>query len=747
MATDFWTMSESGSDLTDVRVLRRGAHRASAERLAEYAGRVSGCRLDVTACEHLDGITNSIALGTCGDLAECGLPLASDLSTRDAFLLRANAERGNLYIVGADAFGLLCGVNHFLETCFGIRWLTPWDTHAPSHRTVHIPKDLDERAAPAFALRGFHICGSGRDRRGELRDHYDERVLEWMRSNRMNMKFLHNGELDAVAPDLHRLDMTPLCLGNAFDDFCPKGLFSEHPDFFPLIGGNRVGSGVIKRCLGNPRFQGHFAERAVAFLRAHPEAETVAIQPSDGLGWCECDACRAMDTPEDRSNGTVSGRVYRFADTIARRVQAELPGRRVAMSAYSNWSEPPAGMQRIPNLLLAVTTPRCHAHSLDDDRCETNRLLFDRVRRCAQVAGRVLVYDYLQMGGMPVPVCRAQCRSLEALRRTGVQGYFCEVSAAREDWLPVMLPLYVLARKLWRLGADPTEITADFCAHYYGPARDAMAAYHVRLEDAIEKADCEYPAFRGERAADFLTAGVAAECRHSLRAARQAAGAEAAPWRARIMEQEKLLGTWEHVCRAIRKGDLGPDAIVSTAVAGGRGAFAEVSEKAPPVPIRRRTLFTEMGSIRVAHDGRHVFLLFECHEPDMPMAQSFADPANALAGSHVDFFLSPKPETGVYYQFAVNIAGAKLCQKCRGREWDSSFQPDAGVQVEAEKDGWRMLVRVPAESMGEACVPSSGAWKAGLNIVRYRTSSNRVGGWPSGGAFHDIARFGRLCFG
>ena len=45
-----------------------------------------------------------------------------------------------------------------------------------------------------------------------------------------------------------------------------------------------------------------FAESLREWLAKLPDVSPVGICPNDGYGWCECKACRALDTEEDRKS-------------------------------------------------------------------------------------------------------------------------------------------------------------------------------------------------------------------------------------------------------------------------------------------------------------------------------------------------------------------------------------------------------------------------------------------------------------
>jgi hypothetical protein len=71
---------------------------------------------------------------------------------------------------------------------------------------------------------------------------------------------------------------------------------------------------------------------ALAQLAKYPEQDSVSVDPSDGLGWCECDKCQAM--------GSVSDRALTLANEVAKAINKQHPGKYVGMYAYSAHSPP-----------------------------------------------------------------------------------------------------------------------------------------------------------------------------------------------------------------------------------------------------------------------------------------------------------------------------------------------------------------------------------------------------------------------
>jgi len=77
-----------------------------------------------------------------------------------------------------------------------------------------------------------------------------------------------------------------------------KEVFEKHPQWLALVDGKRQG---VKFCISNPELREFVAkEYALRAFRDNPNADRVSLDPSDGGGWCECEACAAMGSISDR---------------------------------------------------------------------------------------------------------------------------------------------------------------------------------------------------------------------------------------------------------------------------------------------------------------------------------------------------------------------------------------------------------------------------------------------------------------
>ena len=243
--------------------------------------------------------------------------------------------------------GIEFAAYEFLERFCGIRWLRPGPngTRIPKRRTISL-EAVDIEQAPSFQYRSYSYWYEGKTTRILGTPYWKKRsrreyalLHDWMKHNKMN---------DCrVVPDGHAF----------YRQIVPKTEYARHPEYFALVKGSRKPGGTHhtgwQLCTTNPVV----IERAVQYVEKRFRAGQfqVSISPNDGLGFCECDCCRALDDPklkDDRGRPVISDRIATFVNTVARRVRAEFPHQYVGYSGYSLYSEPPWHVKLESNVMV-----------------------------------------------------------------------------------------------------------------------------------------------------------------------------------------------------------------------------------------------------------------------------------------------------------------------------------------------------------------------------------------------------------
>lgn len=141
-----------------------------------------------------------------------------------------------------------------------------------------------------------------------------------------------------------------LSTGHAYGGIVSRNrkTFDEHPEYFALVGGERPSGANAKFCISNSGLQQVVVDDAVREMKAHPDRDSISVDPSDGGGWCECEACQEM--------GSVSDRALTLANQIAAAINDLGLGEKfVGMYAYNQHSPPPS-IDAHPNVVISVAT-------------------------------------------------------------------------------------------------------------------------------------------------------------------------------------------------------------------------------------------------------------------------------------------------------------------------------------------------------------------------------------------------------
>ena len=278
--------------------------------------------------------------------------------------------------------------------------------------------------------------------------------------------------------------------GHAWGRYVPKNLFTTHPEYFALRNGARKQGDWY--CTSNAGLRKVFAEGVMKVLAA---GETSAsISPPDGIGYCECDACRAQDDPNsiEPSSGKVSvtDRYVDFFNDVARQVRAKYPHATLSFYCYADYTQAPTrGLKLEPNLVAWVAPLRyCRLHAIDNPICPSRLQLAQMLQGWAN-AGTIAyrTYNYnLAECLVPFPMLSVWKHDIPYLKSHNAIGINLETLASWQIYGP---HIYESIRLAYDPAADADRLMDDYYAHFYGPgAADPMKAYWTTIDHAFATA-------------------------------------------------------------------------------------------------------------------------------------------------------------------------------------------------------------------------------------------------------------------
>ena len=428
----------------------------------------------------------------------------------DSYIVSSRGK--NIDLAGRTDQGTLYAAYDFLKHQ-GCRWVIPGregdvlprrDSLGPVESKLEAP-DYDVRGVEAMA-QDYFLRGDGE--RGWLAINLDD-YFDWALRNRLNgIRFLGIKSYDFGA---HRGHGYPQISNHSYNDtVAPHHIyFDEHPEWYPLVNGERVPKCHLppyfgnQLCVSNPGLREYTAKLGLDFFANDPQAKAFPLVPMDGPSlWCECDACKALDPPGiDWSRHATEGHVERmtdravnYANHIAQRVSEVYPDKKILVQAYSYTLEPPAKEKLHKNVLVryANLSGGRGRGPLGVRMLEENPIWDDwrrQLDRWKDAGATLTYYNYMDFAHPDTSLSwffstSDMIRTLH--REYGFRVWFGETEPNKR--VSFML-FHVMAESLWNVDIDFRDVVRDLCDHYYGPVADEMYAYTMVMEQAVRASE------------------------------------------------------------------------------------------------------------------------------------------------------------------------------------------------------------------------------------------------------------------
>jgi hypothetical protein len=438
------------------------SERYAAEELQKYLEKITGAKMPIVT-DTEKARSKEILLGDNARLRRVEPKLNCEHLATDAFVLRTRGKR--LIIAGSKPRGTLYGVYALLEEQLGVRWFTPEFEHVPRAAKLSL-KALDETHTPGFEYREVFWTEMMRDG--------DFAAKHRLNGNHYKLTDRHGGRFVVYHPFVH-----------SFDALIPRDLFKEHPEYFPMIKGERKG-GYVQRCLTNPDVLKLAIERVRQWIKDNPQATIISVSQNDTINNCQCEKCKALDDAE----GSPAASLLQFVNAIAENIEHDYPNVRIDTLAYQYTRKPPKTIQPRRNVIVRLCSIECcFAHSFETCTSPENRRFRDDIIAWQPVAPLLYVWDYTPNFAhyqQPFPNLDSLQPNVQFFANHGVKGLFEQgnYSGGGNGELGP-LRAYVLAKLLWDPQTDAKKHTTEFVNAYYGQAAVKFAAYLDLLQQQV----------------------------------------------------------------------------------------------------------------------------------------------------------------------------------------------------------------------------------------------------------------------
>ncbi len=421
----------------------------AAQDLATYLGMVSGYEWPLQP-EPDDPAAAGIYVGLTRAAADHGIGV--DMLEPDGIRWQVSGDK--LFLLGRDGIATGFAVYGFLQEFCQVRWFMPGDLgeEVPRRQRLRLP-GMDFIYNPPFFQR---LLGAS------------ER--EWRQRNFQRRLIPFNHHLQHIFP--------------------PQ-LIEEHPEWFPLVRGERValsGARGPNPNLAHPGAAAHAAQWVADHFSRNPDALGVSLATTDSLTFDESDLTRQWTRPYRyfRGRPDYSDLVFTFTNRVAQHLwpmDAEDGGngpgdsRHVTQLAYY-WAENLPSFPLHPRVLPVLTSDR--AQWFDLDYRENDQEL---IRRWAESDAELLgTWDYYEGSPYIIPRVYIQLTadSIRFLRDHRVRVFYAE---GRPIWGFDVPRFWVASQLLWNPDASLPALLDEFFRRFYGPAREPMREFYQQCED------------------------------------------------------------------------------------------------------------------------------------------------------------------------------------------------------------------------------------------------------------------------
>lgn len=337
----------------------------------------------------------------------------------------------------------------------------------------------------------------------------------------------------------------------------PATLFDTHPEFFPLIEGERwrPKSGQVNwnPDLGEPAVAEYAATAADKYFGENPDTVSFALGVNDGLRYGESLATLKWVEPMNwfRNRPDYSDLVFQFMNAVAERTESKWPDKKVGALAYY-WTENVPSFPLHSNVLPYLTADRSQFYDQTFKREELElqkrwgKAHAEHTRsKSLKVAGRMSgnesadglslnadslkprlgLYDYIYGYGFLIPRIHTRylAEHLRHARRAGFTDYYAEVYP---NWGLDGPQPWLVSQLLMDPEQDAQKLLREYYTRYFRQAARPMRRFFERCE--AQWRNQSGPAywlkhFKNDSQAEVFPSAICRELRALLDAAARAA--------------------------------------------------------------------------------------------------------------------------------------------------------------------------------------------------------------------------------
>lgn len=277
---------------------------------------------------------------------------------------------------------------------------------------------------------------------------------------------------------------------HSFYTLCPpEEYFDEHPEYFALYEGKRVGENA-QLCLSNPDVFEIVLKNLKKHMAEKPDAKYWSVSQNDNAAYCQCEKCREMN----ERDGSPIGSVLNFVNRIAE----HFPDKVISTLAYWYTRKAPAVTRPGDNvhiMLCNIEANRGLPIETDEKSAGSRQELLDWKEICQNV----FLWDYcIQFRNLvsPFPNLRVLGPNIRFFVENNVRSLFSQCNREIGGEFHELRG-YLLAKLMWDPYINEREVMIDFLNGYYKQAGPLILQYIDLIHDEMEKGGGELNIFGG----------------------------------------------------------------------------------------------------------------------------------------------------------------------------------------------------------------------------------------------------------
>jgi len=369
-----------------------------------------------------------------------------------------NVRNGNIFINGYTNTAISWGVYTMLQEDLGVRWFAPtedWEYYPKAAKPGELVIDVKSKIyKPTISPRTWP-------------GHFNTPALrEWCTRQRVMVNEVRRKASFA---------------NNIFRIFPPAKYAKDHPEYYPLINGERyipkANESKWRPCESNPDVQRVVVEHIRKYFDTHPYTDSFSLGLDDVFHLCQCPGCMAMDSsPDDMKNVKYSSRHYKFVNIIAKEVAKTHPDRFIGTLIYSPTLQPPVDVPKMEDNVCAYITQDASLWKDPAQRKKDMALTAEWAKRVKYLSR----YEYI---GLSCVTPRYYPHLLDEALRFDLKHNFVGMYQEVCTVLPIHAPMvWALSELEWDASRSVDSLLDEFMTKMYGESAAEMKEFFNFLE-------------------------------------------------------------------------------------------------------------------------------------------------------------------------------------------------------------------------------------------------------------------------